>query len=213
MWLDDTFTIDRNWVKDICEAMLAANLRFVWGCNIRADFDDPALLNLVKKAGLRIVHVGIETTSQRILDEVYRKGITVEGAKRVVRMAKRMRLRVRGYFMLGAPTERVKDVLSSIWLSFSLPLDDSTFSITTPFVRTHLYEVTGHLTARPVEEFDYHRRPVYHTSQVMHPLLLDLLKKWAYLQFYAFSRRALRMFRSLFDRDALRKFRLKLKRF
>lgn len=213
MWLDDTFTIDRRWVEAVCRALIEADLRLVWGCNVRADFQDLDLLALMKRAGLRIVHVGIETASQRILDEVYRKGITVEGAKRLVRAAKRMGLKVRGYFMLGAPTETLREALKTVWLAASLPLDDATFSITTPLPGTHLYGMTRHLIARPVEEFDYYRRPVYHSSEVLNPVVLDLAKKWAYLQFYALSPRALRTIRSFFDRDAFRKLKVKLKRF
>jgi len=213
MWLDDTFTIDRGWVRRVCNALIDADLGLVWGCNVRADFYDPDLLALMKRAGLRVVHIGIETASQRILDGVYRKGVTVEGAERLVRLAKRMGLKVRGYFMLGAPTETLREALSTVWLAVRLPLDDATFSITTPLPGTHLYRMTRHLIARPVEEFDYYREPVYHSSEVLHPLLLDLVKKWAYLQFYALSPRAFKTIRSFFDRDAFRKLRVKLKRF
>jgi len=167
----------------------------------------------MREAGLRVVHVGIETASQRILDEVYRKGTSVEGARGLVRAAKRMGLKVRGYFMLGAPTETLGEALRTIWLASLLPLDDATFSITTPLPGTKLHQMTEHLIARPVEEFDYYKRPVYHSSQVLNPLLLDLLKKWAYLHFYALSPRALTTLRSFFDRDAFRKLRVKLKRF
>ncbi len=213
MWLDDTFTIDRKWVEEVCREIKRAKLDLVWGCNVRADCADHDLLALMKEAGLRIVHLGIETASQRILDQVYRKGTTVKEAKRVVFEAKRLGLCVRGYFMLGAPTETLGEIMRTVLLAARLPLDDATFSITTPLPGTTLYEETKHLIARPVEEFDYYRRPVYHSSDVVHPLLLDLAKKWAYLQFYAFSPRALRTLRSFFDRDAVRKLRLKLKRF
>lgn len=213
MWLDDTFTIDRGWVRKVCKALIDADLRLVWGCNFRADFSDFDLLEMMKRAGLRVLHVGIETASQRILNEVYKKRITIEGARRLIKEAKRMGLKVRGYFMLGAPTESLNEALSTVWLAALLPLDDATFSITTPLPGTHLYQMTKHLIARPIEEFDYYRCPVYHSSEVLNPLLLDIVKKWAYLQFYALSPRALKTFWSFFDKDAFRKLRVKLKRF
>jgi radical SAM superfamily enzyme YgiQ (UPF0313 family) len=70
MWLDDTFLLDRGWMRQLCEEFVDADLGLIWGCNIRADVCDRESLELMQQAGLRMVHVGIESASQRILDEV-----------------------------------------------------------------------------------------------------------------------------------------------
>jgi len=139
MWLDDTFLLDRGWMHRLCEEFIAADLGLIWGCNIRADVCDRESLQIMQEAGLQMVHVGIESASQRVLDEVYNKGITIEQVRETTQMASDLGLKVRGYFMLGAPTETEEEARATIRQADELPLDDLTFSITTPLPHTHLY--------------------------------------------------------------------------
>ncbi len=213
MWLDDTFLIDRRWMHDFCRKVIDAKVGLIWGCNIRADRVDPETLAIMKEAGLRIVHIGIESASQRILDEVYRKGITIEQVREAVAMAKRLGLYVRGYFMLGAPTETLEEARATIKLANELPLDDVTFSITTPLPHTYLYEMTRDEIAADFSEFDYYKRPVYKPGRVLPPATLDRLKKLGYLQFYLGRKRLWRTIRSVLGISGIRKMLLKIKRF
>jgi radical SAM superfamily enzyme YgiQ (UPF0313 family) len=209
---DDTFTVNPAWVRRFCEVMREADLGLLWGCNVRADTVTPELLADMKSAGLRIIHMGIESASQRILDEVYHKGTTIEQVERAVRAAHEIGLCVRGYFMLGAPTETEAEIRQTIALAPKLLLDDVTFSITTPLPHTTLYDQTRHLIGRDVEQFDYYRVPVYR-SMTVSPRRLDLLKKWGYVRFYLGPRLFFRTLRSLLEPYALRKTLYKLKRF
>lgn len=213
MWLDDTFLLDYGWMRRFCEELAEARLGLVWGCNVRADRVDRDTLAMMKEAGLRIVHIGIESASQRILDEVYQKGITIEQVREAVGVAKSLGLYVRGYFMLGAPGETLEEARATIRLAQELPLDDVTFSITTPLPHTYLYERTRHLIAADVSEFDYYKRPVYRPGEVLPPAVLDRLKKMGYLQFYLGRRRLWRTVRSVLGVSGLRKMLLKVKRF
>ncbi|MCD6351560.1 MAG: cobalamin-dependent protein, partial [Armatimonadetes bacterium] len=90
MWLDDTFLLDRAWMHDFCDKIIEARVGLLWGCNVRADRVEEETLRHMKEAGLRIIHMGIESASQRILDDVYRKGITVEQVREAVSIAKKL---------------------------------------------------------------------------------------------------------------------------
>lgn len=213
MWLDDTFLLDRAWMRELCEAMLEADLGLLWGCNVRADVVDRETLAVMQAAGLRVVHVGIESASQRILDEMYHKGITVEQAKEAVALARGLGLSVRGYFMLGAPTETEQEVWATVDLACSLPLDDATFSITTPLPHTHLWDKTRALIGRDMHDFDYYKTPVYASGAALPARRLVFMKRMAYLRFYLGRRRFLRTVRSVLSRGGLAKAMLKVRRF
>lgn len=213
MWLDDTFLLDRSWVQELCQEMLQAQLGLLWGCNVRADVVDRETLEAMREAGLRVVHIGIESATQRILDEVYHKGITVEQACEAVALARKLGLRVRGYFMLGAPGETEQEALATVDLACSLPLDDATFSITTPLPHTHLWEATRGAIARDMQDFDYYKVPVYGGNQVIAPARLIAIKRQAYLRFYLGRRRLLRTVRSVLGPCGIRKALLKVQRF
>jgi hypothetical protein len=169
MWLDDTFLLDRAWMKQLCDGMIAERLDLLWGANVRADVADRETLAMMKEAGLRVIHVGIESATQRILDEVYRKGITLEQVRETVHMGHDLGLRVRGYFMLGAPGETEAEARATLRLADDLPLDDVTFSITTPLPYTHLYEDTKHLVDKDFSLFDYYMTPVYQAARATGP--------------------------------------------
>lgn len=213
MWLDDTFLLNKPWTIKLCDMMIEADLGIIWGCNIRVDLADHDVIEHMKRAGLRIVHVGIETASQRILDEVYHKGITVEQVRRTVAITHEMGLSVRGYFMLGAPGETEAELLETVKLANELPLDDVTFSITTPLPHTHLYEETRHLIAREFSEFDYYKCPVYAEGAVVDARRLDRIRRMAYIRFYLGPRRFWRTVRSVLGVSGIKKMLLKLQRF
>lgn len=213
MWLDDTFLLDRTWVRELCEAVIEARLDLIWGCNVRADVVDRETLEVMKAAGLRIVHIGIESATQRILDDVYQKGTTVEQAKEAVALAKSVGLKVRAYFMLGAPAETQREAWATVDLATRLPLDDATFSITTPLPHTHLWDRTRELIARDVRDFDYYKVPVYKPGQAIAPAKLVFMKRIAYARFYLGPKRLLRTIGSVLSLTGLRKALLKIKRF
>ncbi|MFP3903454.1 MAG: B12-binding domain-containing radical SAM protein [Armatimonadota bacterium] len=213
MWLDDTFLIDQDWMRDLCDRIIEADLDMIWGCNIRADRADREILAYMQRAGLRIVHVGIESASQRVLDDIYHKGITIEQVKHTVTTAHDLGLNVRGYFMLGAPTETEEELWKTVQLANRLPLDDVSFSITTPLPHTHLYEETKHLIDSDFSEFDYYKRAVYKEDAIINRRKLDWIKKWAYLKFYLGPRRLWRTIKSVLGISGIRKMLLKIQRF
>lgn len=106
MFEDSTFILDKQWVHRICDLMISAGLGLRWCCNVRADLLDHDLLAHMKEAGLAKINMGVESASQRVLDDIYNKGITVEGVRRALSLARGMGIAVQGYFMLGAPGRR-----------------------------------------------------------------------------------------------------------
>jgi len=213
MWLDDTFLLQRGWMHELCEKLVAADLGLIWGCNLRADTWDRETLAQMKEAGLRIVHIGVESASQRILDEVYHKGITLEQVREAIAAARSLDLKVRGYFMLGAPSETEEEARATIRLANELPIDDVTFSITTPLPHTDLYEQTKHLIRADFSEFDYYKTPVYGTDGVLPAGRLSYLKRLGYVRFYLGPKRFWRTVRSVLGISGVRKALLKVKRF
>ncbi|MBN1639775.1 MAG: B12-binding domain-containing radical SAM protein [Anaerolineae bacterium] len=214
---DDTFIAHNGWAMAFAEGLRASGLDYQWGCNVRADLvvRSPHLMAEMARSGLVQVNMGIESGTQRILDDVYNKGITVEEVREAVAICKGLGLRVGGYFMLGAPTETLREVLHTIGYAARLPIDEAAFNVTTPLPGTVLWERTRDLVAHNLQDFDYYRRSVYESDEVLPGRVLDLFKKWAYLRFYAFTPR--RAWRILIDDvlsvPGLRKLWMRMKRF
>jgi radical SAM superfamily enzyme YgiQ (UPF0313 family) len=198
MFQDDTFTIDPIWAIAVAKAVHAKNPQVLWACNVHANTVTKELLEELHGYGLRKINMGIESASQRILDEVYNKKTTVEQVKQTVRLAKQINLIVQGYFMLGAPGETLDEINQTIRLACKLPLDDATFSITTPLPGTILHSKTSRMIGRGPTDYDYYSKPVYRSGNVLLPDKLKSLKKKAYLEFYLSPRRWKNLARHLF---------------
>jgi radical SAM superfamily enzyme YgiQ (UPF0313 family) len=214
---DDTFIAHNGWAMEFARSLRESGLGFQWGCNVRADLvvKSPHLVEEMARSGLVQVNMGIESGTQRILDEVYNKGITVEQVREAVAICKSLGLRVGGYFMLGAPSETQQEVFRTIEYAAGMPIDEAAFNVTTPLPGTYLWDRTRNLVGHDLPDFDYYQRSVYDSDQVLGPRKLDLLKKWAYLRFYALTpRRAWRIFaEDVLSVAGLRKLWMRMKRF
>jgi len=203
---DDTFIIDKGWVSEICSLMISRKLDLIWGCNARANLVTEELFRKMKEAGLRCVFIGVESGSQRVLDEVYNKGITLEQVESSATILKKLKLNVMGYFMLGAPTETKEEMNQTIRFASKLPIDEATFSITTPLPKTYLYDKTKDLIKKDVEEFDYYKTSVYGKD-------LSFMKRKALLSFYLSPKRIFSTIKLFITPSLFRKSMTKLKRF
>lgn len=196
---DDTFIIDKDWVSNICDEMMKNRVNLLWGCNVRANLVDKELMLEMKTAGLRRVMMGIESGSQRILDDVYNKRITIAQVKDAVNLLKGMDIKVLGHFMIGAPTETEEEILDTIKFAKGLDIDAATFSITTPMPHTYLYERTKGGINQSFEEFDYYKTPVYNDRVALAPFKILSLKRRAFAEFYLSPKRLSSSSRALFS--------------
>lgn len=213
MFEDDTFMIDKDWAENICSLLIESGMGFKWCCNLRADNIYPGLLEKMYAAGLRKINIGIESASTRILNDIYNKQISVKQIEDAVAMAKKLKLKVQGYFILGHPSETLNDLKDTIHFACNLPLDDVSFSILTPFPGTHLYSREKSLITGEIADFDYYSTCTYNPEHLnVLPKKIERLKTRAYIDFYTKPQRLLQQIAILLHKNGLKKFFYKLKR-
>lgn len=211
MFEDSTFVVDAPWVHRICDEMLKSGLELKWCCNVRADLLEEDLLDHMKEAGLSKINIGVESASQRVLDEIYEKGITVEGVRRAVRMARDREIAVQGYFMLGAPGETREEMRRTVRFAAREPFDDALFDITTPFPHTELWNRTKGLIRRDYRDFDCFHSSVYELEG-FDPREIERMKKRAFWRFYLHPRRILKTVRTILGPRRLKRTLIKARR-
>lgn len=135
---DDTFTVNRQRVADICQEIIDRELDIHWDIRARVDTVDLELLRLMEKTGCQRIHFGVEAGTQKILN-VLRKGITLEAAEKAFKLARETKIETLAYFMIGSPTETKEDIMETIKFAKKLNPDFVNFSITTPYPATDLY--------------------------------------------------------------------------
>lgn len=135
---DDTFTIRRERVIQICEEILARGLDVGFDVRSRVDTVDPEMLRLLARAGCRGLHYGVESGTEKIL-EVLRKKIDLDTARRVFAETKRAGMQVLAYFMIGCPGETRDDIRQTFRVARDLDPDFLHLTILTPFPGTEIY--------------------------------------------------------------------------
>jgi anaerobic magnesium-protoporphyrin IX monomethyl ester cyclase len=112
-FIDDTFTAVPSRVIKICKLMIEHNLNLQWSCLSRADTLNEEMLQWMKKAGCIRLAIGIETASQRLMDEL-NKGTKADEALKNVLRAKAMGFQIMTFYLVGIPGETEEDVNASI---------------------------------------------------------------------------------------------------
>ncbi|MFH1722494.1 MAG: radical SAM protein [Candidatus Altiarchaeota archaeon] len=138
-FIDDLFTLKKERVRQLCNLLVQNKTNIHWQCLARVDSLDLELLSKMKEAGCFKIHLGIESGNTEVLKKTG-KGITLKQVKDTVKSCKKAGIATKGYFMLGLPGDTEKTMRETIDFAYELDLDESMFSITTPFPGTQLWE-------------------------------------------------------------------------
>ena len=126
--IDDNFVLDASYAKEFLRQLINQNLDISWATpnGIRIDHLDDELLYLMKKSGLYIISMGIESGSDRIL-KLMKKNLDVKKIKDKIKLVKNAGLDMAGFFILGFPNETKEDIQKTIRLSLELDLMRANF--------------------------------------------------------------------------------------
>jgi radical SAM superfamily enzyme YgiQ (UPF0313 family) len=186
---DDTFTVDRQRVVDICNEITKRNLRFTWDIRARVNTVDEELLRLLKKAGCIRIHFGVEAGTEKIL-KVLNKNISLEQALTAFKLSKKIGIQTLAYFMIGSPTETEEDVLQTIKFMNKLDPDFVQITLLTPFPGTKIYQWALDQKVFPIDywrEFATNPTPGFKTKYWTKELSREDLERLlivAYKKFY-----------------------------
>ena len=145
---DDQFIIDSKWVKDFCQAMHGYG--FVkngvkWWAAARADIivKYPELFAEMKGAGLKMLSVGFESFSDRILKWL-NKGTTVADNYAAVEILRKLGIQIYGNFMFGIPYSDGRwypeDDIKTANAIYIIKPEITSCSFFTPVPGSYLYE-------------------------------------------------------------------------
>ncbi len=135
---DDTFTLNKKRVAEICNLLIKEKLDLTWCCASRVDTINPEILEIMKDAGCWLVSFGVESGVERLREKIH-KGITEEQIFRAFEGCKKLGIETRAFFMLGLPTETEQDSIDTINFSKKLNPDFLQFTLTVPYPGSALY--------------------------------------------------------------------------
>jgi len=106
---DDTFTVDKERVKEICSGIKRRSLEFKWSAFARVDTVDQEVFDLMAGAGCDCISFGVETGNAEMIKRI-KKGIKLEQVGAAVEMCRQAGMMAHESFIIGLPGE-TKDTL------------------------------------------------------------------------------------------------------
>ncbi len=135
---DDTFTVDKKRVVEICNEIDRRKLKLVWSCNSRADTLDYDTMKRMKEVGCRLLVVGYESGNQKVLDET-KKGIKLENSLEFAKNTKKLKIKVFGCFMIGLKGDNLETIEDTFKFAKKVYPDMCFFQQAVPFPGTQFY--------------------------------------------------------------------------
>jgi anaerobic magnesium-protoporphyrin IX monomethyl ester cyclase len=212
---DDNFITNPDMVIAVCEQLKKRSFDLPWSVEARIDGVNRQTLSALKEAGCNFIAYGIESGSQRMLDHI-RKRITKEKIVKTIRLTKEVGIPIRGYFMLGLPTETKKEMEETLRFAIQLDLELATFTLFVPLPGTAEYRRAlksgtfadpEYFLHRVVPEFNFLDQPIYVPEKMTADELLSIHRR-SYNRYYLrprmllgklFSIRSAQELRSLFN--------------
>lgn len=135
-FIDDTF-LSKN-VERISRLLsLLRRENMTWSCNDRVNYVNIDVLQEMKQAGCIHIAYGIESGSQKILNEM-KKGVKVNQASNALKWTREAGIDCKGYFMIGMPGETEETINETVRFCKE-NLVGGEFFFATPFPSTPLY--------------------------------------------------------------------------
>ncbi|MCF8257364.1 MAG: B12-binding domain-containing radical SAM protein [Flavobacteriales bacterium] len=142
-FIDDTFTITRARVIELCQLMIAEKLNLEWACLSRTDNLDAELLQWMRRSGCKRIYFGMESGSQRMLD-IYRKQVNVDEARAALLLCREAGIETAAFFMSGHPEETEEDFELTVNFARSAKLNFASFNPLTLYPGTAIFrEMNG----------------------------------------------------------------------
>ena len=138
-FFDETFTVQKKRVLDLCELIKKQGLNFEWGCNGRVDTLDEETIKIMKTAGCWNIMFGIECGSEGLLEDA-NKGTTLKKAIAMVDACKKNGISVSASFVIGFPNETWETVKQTLKIAKKVNPYRAQFVVLTPYPGTRLYD-------------------------------------------------------------------------
>jgi radical SAM superfamily enzyme YgiQ (UPF0313 family) len=137
---DDTFTLNRDRVIEICNILIKKNMDINWNCATRVDHVDYELLKIMKQAGCYNVSFGVESGTERVL-KLIKKGVNKDQIKNAFKWTRKLEIESVAFFIIGLPTQTKEEVLETIKFAKELNPSFVQFTLVSPHPDTELYEL------------------------------------------------------------------------
>src|SRR5215467_2295178 len=196
--VDDIFNMNPPRMKAVCRAIEPYQMHMCFPNGLRFDILDEEGCEALTRAGTYAACVAIETITPR-LQELIKKHLRVDRTHQAIRWMAERGVMVRGFFMLGFPTETLDEIHATIDYAVKSDLAQAYFFNVVPQPGTPLYDLALQENAAALELQalqEYHSITSWYTAA--YGVNMQTVMKWALIRFLVLSpRRWVRLIRMM----------------
>lgn len=186
-FVDESFTVNRDRVLDLCRSMCEAELNMSWGCWTRADLLDDTLIAAMKAAGLKRILLGVETGNEALRFKI-RKKITNQMYMEAIAACRKQGVITECTFIFGHPGETYAQMRETIDFAIKLDPDYAFFYKLNVVPSSEIFErykAEQHKDSKLFENYMLRREPYpFYYPDGMDDAAIEKVVNEAYNRFY-----------------------------
>ena len=180
---DPVFSINRKHTIEFCKQVIDQKLDITFMVETHLNNLDDEMIPLLRKAGLELVYVGVESSNHVVLKDMKRFTVEHDKQYKVIKKCEDAGIKVKTMFIIGNPEDTKDTVIQSIEYSKYLPSLYSQFSVFTPYPGTPVYnDFKDIITETKLENFNQYNLTFDHKNLTNNDI--SELKSLAYFKFY-----------------------------
>lgn len=137
---DDTFTLKRRSVHEICQLLKQEQIPIKWCCDTRVELVTYELLSEMKSAGLDYVLMGIESGDTEVR-KIIKKTSSLEATRKAFKIASEVGINTTGYIMIGFPGETYEQATRTLDFTEEIQPTFPCISICIPYPGTESFQI------------------------------------------------------------------------
>ncbi|MEM3399923.1 MAG: radical SAM protein [Candidatus Micrarchaeia archaeon] len=137
---DDTMTLDHEWLEKFIR-LYKDRIGLPFTCLGRPNEINESVVKLLKEGGCNLLCIGVESGSERVRNEIMKRGISDEQIFACGRLLKKYGIKFLTYNIFGTPTETLEEAYKTIDMNIKLGVDYTSCSVLQPFPGTDIYEI------------------------------------------------------------------------
>lgn len=120
---DDTFSLNRAWLREFCEELGKKKWGLTFECNVRPGTVNEGDMKFLKKASCQMIKIGIETGSPELRKEILKRSFSNEDIIKTFELAKKYDIETYSFNMIGVPGETLDTIKQTIDLNKKIQPD------------------------------------------------------------------------------------------
>ncbi len=162
---DPVFSINRKHTIEFCNELINRNLNIKFVIETHLRILDSELIKILKKAGLKAVKVGVESSDENVLKNANRFTIKKDEQMNKIREIEKNNIQVSSMFILGFPSDSKSSMKNTIAYAKKLNTTYAQFSVWTPYPGTPVFkEYEDKILAKNFEDYDQYNLVYKHVT-------------------------------------------------